>query len=107
LSLNEEMRECVVACLHCYSVCIETARPENFRLMRNCAEICRTAADFMLSGSPLYPSVCEVCAQTCEACGMSCEDLGDMGACVAACRECAEACLKVVPRRKSVLSSAA
>jgi hypothetical protein len=108
MQINPEMRNCIVNCLHCYGVCTELAmnhslelggrhvEPEHFRLMINCADICRTAADFMLSGSPLHPQVCEVCAQVCEACGMSCEDLSDMQACVSACRACAESCLKLL-----------
>lgn len=76
--------------------CLETGgdhvAPEHFRLMINCADICRTAADFMLSSSRLHGQVCAACAEVCDACAVSCENLGDMERCVRACRECAQNC---------------
>ncbi|HVK94009.1 MAG TPA: four-helix bundle copper-binding protein [Noviherbaspirillum sp.] len=94
-------------CLRCYQACQHTAmnhclemgghhtEPEHFRLMMNCAEICRSAAHFMLSGSPLYASICNACADMCNACAESCEQLGDMKECVAACRACEQSCRQV------------
>jgi hypothetical protein len=60
--------------------------------MLNCARICETAANVMLTGGRLHQRVCEVCATYCEACAKSCEALQDMGECVRACRRCAELC---------------
>lgn len=100
----EDMQECIAECLDCYSVCTQTAmnqcleeggdhvRPDHFRLMINCAEICRTAADFMLSSSSLHTEVCAVCADVCDACAESCERVGGMEECAEACRSCAESC---------------
>ena len=57
------MEECIQNCLDCHHVCLEMAmnhcletggkhvEPAHFRLMMNCAEICQTSANFMLSGS--------------------------------------------------------
>ncbi len=54
--MEPRMRECVEACLKCYSVCLHAAmnhcletggehtEPEHFRLMMACAEMCRTSA---------------------------------------------------------------
>jgi len=66
--------------------------PQHFRLMMNCAEICRTTADFMLSSSSMHARICAACAEVCEACAQSCEQVGNMQECVQACRRCATSC---------------
>jgi hypothetical protein len=66
--------------------------PEHLRLMLNCAELCHTAANFMLSRIGLHSIVCVACAEVCTACADSCEDVGDMDECVQACRRCAKEC---------------
>lgn len=101
---KDAMQQCIDECLSCYRTCygmamthcLETGgshvEPEHFRLMMNCAEMCRTSAAFMLSDSKLHGLTCGVCAQICDACAQSCEQVGDMQACVDACRRCAESC---------------
>lgn len=101
---KHDMQECIDNCLQCYRVCLETAmnhclekggkfvEPEHFRLMLNCADICRTSADFMLSRSPLCAQTCAVCAEVCDACAESCDRLGEMEECARICRLCAESC---------------
>ena len=103
-SMSPDVQQCVERCLDCYWACRQTAMnhcletggehvaPEHFRLMINCADICKTAADFMLSSSRLYGQICAACAEVCDACAVSCENLGDMESCVRACRECAQSC---------------
>src|SRR5882672_9547404 len=103
-SMSEDVQRCVELCLDCYWTCKQTAMnhcletggehvaPEHFRLMINCAEICRTAADFLLSSSRLFPQVCAACAEICDDCALSCENLGDMERCVRACRACSQSC---------------
>jgi hypothetical protein len=98
------MQQCVELCLDCYQTCFTTAMRycvpaagkqvagAHLGLMLNCAELCRTAAEFMMSGSPQHPRVCSACAAVCEACAQSCAELRDMDECVAACRRCAEGC---------------
>lgn len=100
----KDMRECIEACQKCHDVCLQMAMnhclelggkhvaPEHFKLMMNCAEICQTAANFMLSDSPLRHSVCAVCAEVCEACALSCNSVGQMSKCIEACKSCAEKC---------------
>lgn len=107
--LNPEMQTCADECLRCHAVCLREAmnhcletggrhvEPDHFRLMMNCAEICRTSADFLLSGSDLHRLTCGACAQVCEACAQSCEDVGGMEECVQACRRCAATCRKMAP----------
>jgi hypothetical protein len=101
---NEEMNRCIDACLACHRTCEEMAldhclrlggehvERDHFALMLNCADICRTAAHFMMAESDLHSRVCEVCADVCAACAKSCERVGDMQRCVAACRSCEREC---------------
>lgn len=101
---NQRMQECIENCLQCHRLCLEMAMnhclekggehvaPTHLRLMMNCAQICQTAADFMLSASPLHAQTCAVCANVCEACADSCEPLEGMEDCIRACRICAESC---------------
>jgi hypothetical protein len=101
---NPDIQQCIDECLHCYRTCMQTAmnqcletggqhvEPSHFRLMVNCWEICRTAAEFMMSSSPLHVQTCAVCASVCDACAESCELVGGMDECVQACRRCAESC---------------
>ena len=101
---SHDMQACIDACSHCHQICLQTAmnhclesggkhlEPEHFRLMINCAEICQTSLNFMLSGSRLSNHVCGVCARICDACAESCEKLDGMEECARACRKCAESC---------------
>jgi hypothetical protein len=105
--MNAEMEECIRLCLNCHHVCYEAAmnqcleaggqhvQPEHFRLMLNCAEICQTSANFMLSGSDLHHLTCAVCAEVCRRCADDCERIGEMEECVEACRSCADACAEM------------
>ena len=98
------LRDAIKACLDCHSTCVQTAmnfclerggrhvEKQHLRLMLNCAELCQTSANFMLSDSPLHGRVCAVCAEACEACAKSCEQVGDMRDCVDECLRCAKSC---------------
>jgi len=98
------MQLCIDTCSHCHATCLRTAmiqcletggkhvETKHFRLMINCAELCQTSTNFMLSGSEFHASLCALCADVCEACARSCEAIGGMEECVKACRECAASC---------------
>lgn len=102
--MNSEMQACIEACESCHASCLSHAathclemggkhvEPTHFRLMLDCAEICQTAANFMLRGSAHHAHVCAECAEICESCAKSCEQIGDMDDCVQACRKCAASC---------------
>jgi hypothetical protein len=102
--IEPAMDECIEACLDCYKTCLSMAsghclevggahvEKQHFVLMLACAEICRTAAHFMLLGSRHYAHVCAECAEICRQCAKDCERLGDMAECVAACQRCETAC---------------
>ncbi len=101
---TSEMQECIQACLDCHAICLREAmnhcltqggkhtEPTHFRLMLNCAELCQTSANFMLSHSDWHSDLCALCADVCDACARSCEEVGEMDECVAACRACSESC---------------
>jgi hypothetical protein len=102
--LSQEMQRCIDECLRCYQVCLGTGmthclemggkhtEPQHFRLLNACAEICRTAAHFMLLNSPHHKHVCRECAEICDECARDCKRVGDMQECVDACQRCAESC---------------
>jgi hypothetical protein len=102
--IDPNMQRCIDECLHCHSVCLamasqhclveggEHVEPHHFRLMLACAEICRSAAAFMMIGTDLHSRLCGLCAEVCEACAKSCEEVGGMERCVEACRRCADSC---------------
>ena len=77
---------------HCLEMGGKHVEPDHFRLMINCAQICKTAAEFMLSNSSFHAKVCAVCSEICKACADDCKKVGDMEACVAACQRCSEEC---------------
>ena len=103
-TLTPEMQNCIESCKACHDVCLQTAmtdcletggthvEPDHFRLMLNCAELCQTSANFMLSNSSMHAVVCAACADVCNACAASCDRVGDMDACADTCRRCATDC---------------
>lgn len=107
--LSPEMQECIDQCKSCHAVCIEAinhclmeggehAAPDHIRLLMDCAQICETAADFMLRGSSLHTETCRACAAVCERCADDCERFTDdqyMQQCADACRRCAESCRRM------------
>ena len=102
--MNADLQRCIEKCLDCYWICRHESsahcleaggdhvKPEHFRLMMSCAEICRAAADIMLIGSPHHEAVCAACAEICDACAKSCEEVHDMEECARVCHACAESC---------------
>ncbi len=107
---NGDMQQCIDHCTKCHRICAETlshclqlggkhAELSHIRLLLDCAQICRTSADFMIRGSDLHPRVCALCADLCERCAQDCErvDRNDaqMEACVDLCRRCAETCRRM------------
>ena len=102
--IDSPMKDAINACLDCHSMCLRTAmsyclaqggphvEQQHFRMMLNCAELCQTSANFMLSDSPLHRRVCAVCAEACEACAESCKQVGGMDNCIEECLRCAKSC---------------
>lgn len=102
--VSAELNACIDACLDCFRSCQQGAvihclelggkhvEPQHFRLMLDCAEICRATAALMLNGSSFYSDVCKTCAEICRACAKSCREMGGMDDCVSACERCADSC---------------
>lgn len=101
---SDEVQACIDACQTCHEICLgmasthcletggEHVRPQHFRLMLDCANICATAADFMLRKSQFHHEMCGLCAKVCQACAEDCRSLDGMEACVDACNACATRC---------------
>jgi hypothetical protein len=101
---GHDLTDCIEACNECHETCEHMiyqhclrlggphAEPAHLTLMADCAQICRTAADFMIRNSPRHGAVCAACAEICTACADDCERVGQMEECVKACRLCAESC---------------
>jgi hypothetical protein len=105
--MTDEIRQCIQDCLDCHRICTETvnhcltmggkhAEARHIRTMLDCAEICGTAAGFMLRGSDYHARTCGVCAELCTACADSCQEIGPhdqtMQQCAETCRRCAASC---------------
>jgi hypothetical protein len=109
-----DTKQCITHCMDCYRMCIETAmthclraggahvEPSHFRLMINCADLCRATADFLLSESEFEARICALCADVCEACAASCREVGEMEDCVLACEICSGSCAAMVSRSRTV-----
>ncbi len=105
--LDNKLQECIGHCSGCHNLCVNTiahcldlggkhAAREHILLLQDCADICATAADFMLRGSTFHRQTCGVCAEICQRCAEDLERLGPkdevMKLCAQLCRRCAEAC---------------
>lgn len=104
-----EMRECIERCTECEKICIETAAycaekggkhamPKHLRLLAECAQMCGTAAKFMLLGSPNHVLTCGVAAEVAMQCAEECEEFPEddrMKACADACRRCEAECTRM------------
>lgn len=106
-NLSREVQECIENCTRCHQICEQTishclrlggthADVNHIRILRDCAQACTSAADFMLRDSDLHPKACSLCADTCLACAEDCEHLAPedqmMHLCAEVCRDCAESC---------------
>ena len=103
--MGADMKKCIEECQSCSSVCTETVRhcldmggrhaeAGHITTMLDCAEICRTSANFMLRHSALHTETCTACAVVCRACEASCRELDgpEMKRCAEECARCAESC---------------
>ncbi|MDQ3516411.1 MAG: four-helix bundle copper-binding protein [Gemmatimonadota bacterium] len=113
MKASPAMQSCIDVCNECHSVCIETvhhclslggkhAEVGHITTLLDCADICRTSADFMLRGSERHPESCQACAAVCRACEESCRSMGDdeqMKKCADVCGRCAESCEKMASHR--------
>ena len=103
-ALEGQMQDCIQDCLNCHTVCTDMAsqalqkggqNATYVRTLLDCAEICLTAAHFMLRDSELHGYICEACAKVSTHCADLCFQKGDND-CGEACRACANSCEQIV-----------
>jgi hypothetical protein len=84
---------CAVECEHCATSCLNEDMVKDLTkciaLDRECASVCRSAAELMSIGGVHATLLCQVCADICDACAEECERHSDH---MDHCRECAEEC---------------
>ncbi|MEW5853510.1 MAG: four-helix bundle copper-binding protein [Myxococcota bacterium] len=105
--ISTDMQRCIDACVNAHAVCVAAveyclkvggkhANPEHIRMLLDTAEMCETAAHFMLRGSPLHTRTCGLTSEVAEECANSVESLdsGDpqLRAVADAIRECVVSC---------------
>jgi hypothetical protein len=110
------MKECIDNCIECSRVCLETiqhclnmggkhSEPSHLNLLQNCALICQTSAQFMISGSELHKETCRACAEVCSSCADDCESIGAgdpiMQRCIDMCRRCSDSCREMSAPKKA------
>jgi hypothetical protein len=85
------------ACMEALNFCLQKggkyAEPKTIRLLTDCAELCRTNADFMVRGSDMYSHTNFACGEVCERTAEVLDRMGDdpvLKACAEACHRCAE-----------------
>jgi hypothetical protein len=110
---DDEMKKCIQLCRECHAMCTQTishclklggrhAAPDHIRLMEDCAQMCATAADYMLRESPFHDRICRLCSELCKQCGKDCEQVaGDdqmVKQCLEMCRKCAGSCERMASK---------
>ncbi|TYP57635.1 uncharacterized protein DUF326 [Thermosediminibacter litoriperuensis] len=86
------------ACEECVNSCLKepdvAARIKCVQMLRDCADICSLASQFMARNSAFAKQICSLCADICEACARECEMFKDAHCqqCADICRRCAQEC---------------
>lgn len=89
---------CAVECEHCATACLQeqdvNARTRCIQLLRDCADTCALAVQWMARDSTYDNKICGLCADICEACAAECGRFTDEHCrrCADACRRCAAEC---------------
>lgn len=107
--MTEDLEKCINDCLECHRACEQSipyclqeggslADRDHIQLLSTCADICRTAAHFMMWNSVFHTRTCSVCSEVCAKCAQECERLIDdpiMKTCAEICRRCSYSCQKM------------
>jgi hypothetical protein len=101
---DPETKECITALQACHAACLQFAtfdcleggilqvEANRIRLMLDCAEICQTAANFLIRDSDHYLRVCREAAVICEDLSSVCCKITTMKRVLVACNNCVSAC---------------
>lgn len=86
--------ECLTSCLKEADV---QARIHCINILRDCADICSMASQWMSRGSMYANQFCQLCATICDACAVECAKFQDAHcqSCANFCRQCADECRKM------------
>ncbi|SDJ14418.1 four-helix bundle copper-binding protein [Alteribacillus bidgolensis] len=93
--------QCMQACEECLTSCFKEpdvqARAHCINMLRDCADICAMASQWMSRGSMYGKQFCQLCATICDDCATECEKFQDAHCqeCAKFCRQCAEECRKM------------
>lgn len=89
---------CMQACEQCLTSCLQEPDVKNrfkcIQTLRDCADICALASQWMSRDSSYARELCGLCAEICDACAKECDMFQDAHckACADACRQCAQEC---------------
>jgi hypothetical protein len=98
IPLLQTVQHCAATCHQMVTMLLQYPDVQNrstqIRLLRDCASICVTTAEFLASNSIFAPNIAQVCAQICEICGTECSRHQDAASqhCAKVCLHCAQAC---------------
>ncbi len=101
-NLSQKLAECVSACNHCFSACLEE---EDVKMMikciqldKECALICATALQLVYGNAHFTTDMLKLCEKACRACAEECgkHRYDHCKECAKVCNECAEACRKFI-----------
>ncbi|MGP4072720.1 four-helix bundle copper-binding protein [Piscibacillus sp. B03] len=96
------LHECMEACNHCYTACLQEPDLEHMiecvRLDRECADICSNFEQALTLDTKFVKEYAQLCAAVCRACGDECakHDHDHCQKCADACHKCAEECEKLI-----------
>lgn len=104
---DPETRACIEAFQTCEQLCLRTlpfvcneiSRPLQADLVRvilDCAEMCRLAANFLVRDSEHYIRVCREASEICGDLATHCEAVEGLGGLHSVCDECVAACRMLV-----------
>jgi hypothetical protein len=96
MTLNETLLQtlwaCSASCEYCADKCTEKGEgAESVRIMRDCSDLCMTAARFYTRGSVFTKTIVEQCIQACSMCLETQENM--KGPWHDECRESCNKCL--------------
>jgi hypothetical protein len=89
---------CAGECEYCAEACRRESDDFDLgpcaRRSQDCAQFCRTAAEFMNRESLHAADACRLCGEICQACARECErhEHEHCQRCARRCRECADEC---------------
>jgi hypothetical protein len=99
---TRQCTDCSIVCLetlnHCLNIGGEHKQRSHLKLLRDCAELCVTTANFLATDSFYRTELAMVCAEICDSCALNCEQFEEdaqMRLCANACLACAVSCRRI------------